>query len=215
MSDDEGPDDKGPLEEKRPEFLIEMYKQLLIDINRHIVVVWQSVGVLFAAFAGLALAEKNILPIDLAISLIILVCGWVLAHVYDAGYWYNRNLVIIANIERQFLRRSDLQAIHYYFGGHRKVGKIITHLRIQRALAVGIGALLLGFHISIVAESQATLCEIAGTKAVLPWITAVSCVGVWIHAHIHAKKRYETFVRNSPGRIIDTTHITHGPGHPV
>jgi hypothetical protein len=33
------------------------------------------------------------------------------------SYWYNRNLVIIANIERQFLGRKE---IHYYFGKHRK-----------------------------------------------------------------------------------------------
>jgi hypothetical protein len=32
--------------QKRPEFLIEMYKQMLNDINTHILVVWQSVGVL-------------------------------------------------------------------------------------------------------------------------------------------------------------------------
>src|SRR3546814_2866580 len=43
------------------------------------------------------------ISLDVAASLIILLCAWLYAHMLDAAYWYNRNLVIIANIERQFL----------------------------------------------------------------------------------------------------------------
>src|SRR5262245_16570834 len=110
--------EKGDKAKRRSDFLIAMYGKLMNDINRHIVVVWQSVGVLFGAFAVFALVEKQVISLDIAASLIIFLCAWVIAHVYDAGYWYNRNLVIIANIERQFLRRSDLRDIHYYFGKH-------------------------------------------------------------------------------------------------
>lgn len=92
-------DDPDP-EKPRRDFLLAMYGQLMNDINRHIVVVWQSVGVLFGAFAVFALVEKQIVSLDIATSLIVILCTWVIAHVYDAGYWYNRNLVIIANIER-------------------------------------------------------------------------------------------------------------------
>src|ERR1700733_12699076 len=91
----------------RSDFLIAMYNQMMNDINRHIIVVWQAVGVLFGAFAVLALVEKQIITMDVAASLIIILCIWVIAHVYDSSYWYNRNLVIIANIERQFLRHED------------------------------------------------------------------------------------------------------------
>ena len=108
--------EKADKSKRRSDFLIAMYAQLMNDINRHIVVVWQSVGVLFGAFAVFALVEKKVISLDIAASLIVILCAWVIAHVYDAGYWYNRNLVIIANIERQFLRRSDLHDIHYYFG---------------------------------------------------------------------------------------------------
>jgi hypothetical protein len=55
------------------------------------------------------------------------------------SYWYNRNLVIIANIERQFLGPDDLKEIHYYFGKHRKKSAMITHLKIQYALGLGPG----------------------------------------------------------------------------
>src|SRR6266511_2529460 len=105
--------EKNNLAEHRYELLLRMYDQMFSDINRHIQIVWQSVGVLASTFGILvgilALFEKQV-PIglanallDVATALIMLIVGWLLAHVYDASYWYNRNLVIIANIERQFL----------------------------------------------------------------------------------------------------------------
>ena len=42
----------------RQELLLKMYDQLFNDINTHIIVVWQSVGVVVCAFALLALVEK-------------------------------------------------------------------------------------------------------------------------------------------------------------
>ena len=95
--------------DNREEFLVEMYKQMFNDINRHIMVVWQSVGVLISAFAIFALVEKNVISSDIATSIIILLCAWLYAHLVDSGYWYNRNLAIIANIERQFLKKEDLR----------------------------------------------------------------------------------------------------------
>ena len=115
-------------EDPRERLLLQMYDQMFNDINRHIMVVWQSVGVLVGAFAIFALTEKQVVTVDVAASLIVLIAGWSLAHLYDAAYWYNRNLVIIANIERQFLRQSDLRDIHYYFGAHRPTNLMITHL---------------------------------------------------------------------------------------
>jgi hypothetical protein len=130
----------------RQEFLVEMYKQLMADINRHIMVVWQSVGVLLGAFAVFASVEKKVLSPDIATSLIVLLCGWLYAHLLDASYWYNRNLAMIANIERQFLNASDLRNIHYYFGSHRSNNKMIIHLWIQTALGIGLYVLVLLFH---------------------------------------------------------------------
>lgn len=42
----------------REDLLLKMYDQMFNDINRHIMVVWQSVGVLVGAFAVFALVEK-------------------------------------------------------------------------------------------------------------------------------------------------------------
>jgi hypothetical protein len=133
-------------ETKRLDFLIAMYNQLMNDINRHIVVVWQSVTVLVGAFAAWSLVEKEVISLSVAATLIIGISIWVIAHVYDAAYWYNRNLVIIANIDRQFLKQSDLRDVHYYFGKHHSVSSMLTHLRLQRALAVSIAILVFGIH---------------------------------------------------------------------
>jgi hypothetical protein len=125
-----------------------MYGQFFNDINRHLTVIWQSVGVLLGAFAVFALVEKGILSFDLAAALVVLLSLWLVAHVHGASAWYNRNLVIIANIEREFLRSADLKAIHYYFASHRKPGSMISHLKIQRALGYAVLALVLVYHLS-------------------------------------------------------------------
>jgi hypothetical protein len=199
----------------RSEFLIAMYRELMADINRHIIVVWQSVGVVFGAFASFALVEKNLLPLSVAVSLVLILCIWMLAHVYDASYWYNRNLVIIANIERQFLRQSDLKEIHYYFGKHRRAGAMITHLEIQKWLAVGVAALVLLVHAFEVDIPAVRAGQWLMPIDALPWLAAV--VGVWAW-HVSSRKalsRYETFLRNSPGKPVDASSIKDGPGHPT
>src|SRR5688572_26301844 len=112
-----------PSEGGRNEFLVAMYNQMFNDINTHVLVVWQSAGVLVTAFAILTLVEKDVVSLDVATALVVLIAGWLLAHLHDAAYWYNRNLAIIANIERQFLGQGDLRDIHYYWGSHRAGNK--------------------------------------------------------------------------------------------
>ena len=145
----------------RRTFLLKMYDQLFNDIDRHILVVWQSISVVVGAFALLALAEKGVAPIDVSIAIIVLLAAWVVAHLYDSAYWYNRNLAIIANIERQFLVRNDLQEIHYYWGKHRPHNRMISHLRIQYALAVGLVSIA---NISTLPPGFIQACVPVGTR---------------------------------------------------
>lgn len=197
---------------KRLDFLLHMYDQLFNDINTHILVVWQSIGVLIGAFAIFALAEKNIVPVDVACSLILLIVAWLIGHLYDASYWYNRNLAMIANIERQFLQSSDLRDIHYYFGKHRQKGAMITHLRVQYWLALGIGAIVIIFHLS---TRIFPLLDTAACSPILalPYLVLViAAVGLALLRRSCARK-YEEFLSNSPGIEVDTTGISYGPGH--
>lgn len=199
---------------ERKELLLKMYDQMFSDINRHILVVWQSVAVVIGAFAVFALAEKQIIPIDVATSLVLLLCGWLIAHLYDAGYWYNRNLVIIANIERQFLSKEDLHDIHYYFGKHRPNNGMITHLQIQYALAVGVGMLLLVFHFitRIWPGFFVDGAHIDPLRA-LPYLTLVGLIFYLRKVAKHRDQSYAEFIKNSPGIDIETAGLEYGVGH--
>ncbi len=208
-------DGRAELDSSRAEFLIAMYNQMMNDINRHIVVVWQSVGVLFGAFAVFALVEKQIIPLDIAATLILILCIWVIAHVYDASYWYNRNLVIIANIERLFLRRSDLRDVHYYFGKHRRAGAMITHLETQLWLAIGVAVVVLIVHFVTDVPPIWNGNKPVSILTALPWLTAAVGLIIWAKVAGKATRRYKTFLRNSPGVAIDASGIEDGPGHPT
>lgn len=202
------------MDERRDKFLVEMYGQMFNDINRHIMVVWQSVGVVISAFAVFALVEKEIIPLDFATCIIIILCGWLYAHLIDSGYWYNRNLAIIANIERQFLNKEDLMAIHYYFGQHRPGNKMLTHLSIQKFLGFGIGLLVLAVHFLTRVYDEFTWNYIeVNPTIVLPYIFVLATV---IYGYKLRKKRnadYDEFIRNSPGINVDTAGIAYGSGH--
>ncbi len=198
----------------RHDFLIAEYNQLMNDINRHILVIWQSLTALVGSFTIYALVEKNVISIDIAASLGVLIAVWTLCHIFDASYWYNRNLVMIANIERQFLVTSDLKDIHYYFGKHRPKNRMITHLKIQIGLALGVVIVVICFHFSerVYPGFSAPLANFEFMR-LLPYL--LLGLGTWFILWIHSQRRedYEEFLRNSPGKAIDTAGIDYGAGH--
>lgn len=198
--------------DRRDEFLFRMYEQLMADINRHITVVWQSIATLAGSVAIFSLVKDQVLALDIATSLIIIVCFWQLAHVYDASAWYNRNLVIIANIERQFLKESDLRDIQNYFGVHRKAGKMISHLRYQYYFGWSVLILFLMYHIYQVAPKIHQLCDIMLIN-VLPWAITIAGTTLLVCIARRDRKDYETFVQNSPGKTVDVSGIDYSRGH--
>lgn len=181
----------------------------------HILVVWQSVGVLIGAFAIFALVERQIISIDLASALVVLISAWLLANLYDSSYWYNRNLVIIANIERQFLKAEDLRNIHYYFGKHRKIASMLTHLRIQYFLGIGIGTLVLLYHFftRVLPGFGAPLSHLEPQRS-LPYLVLLGSVVLLVILRNNRMGAYKEFLKNSPGIEIDTKGIDYGVGHP-
>ncbi len=136
------------MSDRRDDFLIEMYKQMFMNINRHITIIWQSVSVLVGAFALFSLVGNQVISLDLAASIMVLLAGWLGAHMFDANCWFNRNMGIIANIERQFLTEEDTTNIHFYFTKHRP-NKLISHLRIQLCLGISLSILVLVYHFII------------------------------------------------------------------
>lgn len=201
-------------DKRRDELLLKMYDQMFSDINRHIMVVWQSVGTLVGALAIFALTEKGLIPIDVASALILLICVWLLSHLSDASYWYNRNLAIISNIERQFLVKEDLHDIHYYFGKHRPDNKMITHLRIQYALGVAI-ALLVALHHALMRVYPGLSSDFAQFEVmrIIPYVVIVAgCVFLY-RLHLQRNESYSEFLSNSPGIEVETSGVRYGRGH--
>jgi hypothetical protein len=168
--------------------------------------------------AILALVEKSVLPLDYAASLVVIISAWLVAHSYDASNWFNRNQTIIVNIERQFLKQSDLHEIHPYFTGPRKAGNMITHVRIQQLLAVGIAILVLLYHFmdrvwpgikrmysgSTVCQAFPSLFSLMfsarGFSKTLPYLTAIVSLLVVDYFRRHAIGEEQDLVRRAPGK---------------
>lgn len=202
----------------RKEFLIKVYEQMFNDIDRHYKFIWQIVGLLIGSFTFIALSEKGIVTIDLTVSVIIILSLWVIANVYDSNYWYNRNLAIISNIERQFLLTDDQRNIHYYFGKHRSENAIQTSLKIQMYLVYGIVFIFLAYHFIIriipgfkIPISDANFDWIR----ILPYLVTVIFYLLVSWIKCKRKKDYSSFLKNSPGISIDNTGIEYGDGYPV
>jgi len=184
----------------RSSFLIVMYEQMWHNINRHILVVWQSIAALIGAFTLLALTEKKIISLDVAIALISLLCAWVIAHVNDAQKWYSRNLTILTNIERQFLASEDACSITPYFAQeHRPAEDMIDHLRLQKYLAIGIWLTVLVYH--IYERLVPCMKDLCGTTILIFVPCTLSIVLAWVldRQRCNAIKAHEKFLANFGG----------------
>jgi len=205
------------MKDRRDEFLMKMYDQLFFDIDRHHKYVWQIIGLLLGSFALFALSSKNVLPIDVSVSLVILMAMWVIATAYDSNYWYNRNLVIISNIEKMFLYKEDLKNIHYYFGKHRDSNAIQTSLKIQIFFSWCIVFVFLLYHFitSVIPGFYLSFSEFNWVKC-LPYLSLIIFYLIFV-VWIRKKriKNYKEFLDNSPGIDIDTTGINYNDGHPT
>ena len=205
-------DPAGTAYNRRPDFLIAMYEQLMADINRHIVVVWQMVGVVGAAIAGLVIAEKQGVPTAYAVILTLLVISWVVEHLHDSNFWYNRNLVMITNIERVFLTQNDVDLIHPYFAAHRKKGSFLTHLQVQRHYALAIAVLvMLYFMVKSVVPSLQPFAPVDWAKVLALGAFAFVIVRDQVLMHRYDKK-YDDYLKISPGIAVPKS-VNYGTTH--
>lgn len=160
-------------EARRYDFLKTMYSEMWGNVNRHLMLIWQSVGVLGAALAVFSLTEKNVLSLDVASSVVVLLCAWLIANAYVASAWFNRNQAIISNIERQFLKSEDLIDIQPYFKSRRKLGDMIEHIQLQWLLGVSLGISVLASDFVIeIWPSLNKLCSLSAMR-LLPFLTGL------------------------------------------
>ena len=184
---------------RRDQFLMAMYKEMWGNINRHILVVWQSLGFLAGTFTLFALVASKAVSLDLASTIIAGTTAWFLAHLVDANYWYGRNLAIIVNIERQFLSASDLRLIHPYFKEHRG-HSVLDHLAIQASLGIGLWTAAMVYHFGYrilpgIGSPWSTLDPIRSA----PYIASAIGLGLLSVFLKKQRNRYEQFLRDAPG----------------
>lgn len=184
----------------RSSFLLKMYDQLWSNINRHILILWQSISVLIGTFTVFYLAEKQIISIDIACGLIILISAWQISHVIDSSHWVDRNLVIITNIEQQFLCHQDLKEIHYYFAKKRSPSMLDT-FKIQLCLGYGIIFIVLLYHseLRIIPGFNSSFDNIELMRGVPYLLFLVTQIFIFKQDKIN-RKHYDTLLTRSPGR---------------
>jgi len=187
---------------RRSDFLIEMYGQLMEDINRHIVVIWQIVGVMGAAIAALTLAESNHFSIQYAVMLVILVGIWAIDHIYDSNFWYNRNLVMITNIERVFLTAKDIDLIHPYFAKHRSTSSFLTHLKIQKDYTVIIISGVMAYYAIDKVIPSLNITSPLDLSKIVPFLAFVGFVWRIGDRSTFYNKKYANYLAISPGLVV-------------
>jgi hypothetical protein len=190
--------------ENRQELLLHMYDQMWRNIDRHIIVVWQSVVVVISAVAAPLLSKAEPVNADLTTAVLIMICGWGIALALDGSYWYNRNLVIVSNIERVFLSREDLHDIHYYFEGHRR-NKMIENQLIQAILSGAIGTLFLAHHFWTRVLPELSVHNRFDPLRSAPYVVALATVVLLLKFRAHIARNYGKLQKRSPGMKIETS----------
>lgn len=183
---------------EKTEFLINMYNQMWSNINRHISIIWEPIGLLIAVIGLLALTENEIINIDFTVSAIILFAGWFMCYVIDSSHWYNRNLLIVSNIEALFLEKSDRKLIHPYFGIIHKY-EMIWNFRLLAMLDFGVAIFSLLYWISKWYNSTSIIFH---NSMLLPILSLVGTLIVVVYFWIIRRNSYQKLVEASPGDIM-------------
>lgn len=187
--------------DRRDQFLVTMYGKTWDNISRHLLVVWQSIAALFTAVGAAFLSDKKLLSPDFAFSIVVLAATWSLAHAIDAKAWFNRNLLIVSNIERQFLWSSDAQEIHPFFAGPHHSG-FVDHLKIQVVLGWSILGLAIVFHFfSRVWGGLDPSAKLDPTRA-LPYACALMGAAVLWAFNRKVNTKYAALIKASPGGVL-------------
>lgn len=191
----------------RADFLLKMYEVYNKEIERHFNLAWQALSIFGASIiAILATANKLAgLPAFAIVSLYLFLVAWAITVVIDASFWYNRNLVVIANIERQFLVRDtanpsvdDAHNIQWYFTSHRPRNAPITYMRALLGVLCVLAIAVVVFYFLLPHMTNHDSFYIA-KRNYIPVVVGAICM-LWIR--LFAVKRnyaYAEFKSQSPG----------------
>lgn len=203
MDLDKNMDDKKHAHARREDFLIEYYKVLWGNVNRHIQGVWQTVTTLGGSFALLTLVGNEVISYSWAIALIVGLCAWCTSTVYDSGLWFARNQAIAANIERLFFLESDETKIQPYFKEHREE-PLISHFEIALWLSRGLVFTLVLYHLIEVVYPLKKIDASFSCPEAIPYAAPYIAFGLYIY--VERKKKRDT--QDTYESLIQTTDPT-------
>lgn len=94
-------------DEKRSDFIKEMYGVYWENITRSMEGVWKVLAPLTVVGTIMVAIHRCYLPADLGISLALLIIFWALNIMIDLNDWHRRNLFFLTKVEHEFLTSED------------------------------------------------------------------------------------------------------------
>jgi len=179
-----------------------MYNQMWSNINRHILIVWQSLGTLTGAIIILVSVKKEYIPIDYSVTIIICISTFAIVHVYDASVWYFRNLVIITNIERIFLGKEDLCGVCFLFGERRDPSKMLHYLKLQIRFCYLIAFVSVCWHFYVRIYSIILNNAVYPCSSLLPYICILASLIMCYRSKERMLRKNKKIDEKSPGVLM-------------
>lgn len=98
-------------EDRRADFIKEMYRVYWANISRSMEGVWKILAPITVAGTIIAAVHKDYLPPSLGISLSFVIILWALNVTIDLNAWHRRNLFFVCKAEKLFLTPEDYGCI--------------------------------------------------------------------------------------------------------
>jgi len=194
-------------QEWRPTYLIEWRKGLWTQIRQKEDAIWRFMsfygGALVVAVSllqGVGVANVEVSGWLSIVLTVVLVSLWGVAIVLDANYWMRHNLILIGNIERELLDRSDLGVLL------PRVYADPPRFRYSRGYQVHLVVLLCSLVLAVLGCAKVVLSEPAAfTHGDLVLLGLTACVfsGGLLYVFRRDRERYDDWVRterDAPGR---------------
>lgn len=191
----------------RREFMLHLYDKLWMDTEITIKMLWQTILIFFGALATLVLTKYQLstsnlfFPLNMTYTAMILAIMWMLGHIINSSYWFNRNLAMITNIEKQFLNKKDEKLIHYYFLSPRPF-KMLPYFKLQFIFILIVGILLILYHFFnffLPLYKELNFCSLLVKSVIFPYYIGIAGTIFLFLLHKAGENKYNEFNIKSPG----------------
>lgn len=183
---------------QRHDFILHYYNMAVKDLDRHLLIGWQTIAVVAGAAASLSLGYKGDLPVPIAVVVTVVVLCWGMLNIIDANFWALRAIAFLANVEAVYFRESDRQFFNPYAGKHPRY-ELLRTLAYQAWLILALLAVAVVFAI----WSGLDYGSVTEPRDVLLWSLSLWFLlgGIWVIFTSWRRQLggYRRFVKDSPG----------------